>query len=77
VVGWVTYRTLRRQEGVTALSDIATVIAAVGGGAVTAIFKSEDLFGSYSIGLLVGFGVYYILGLIFLKGDAKTKLMGT
>ena len=31
VIGWVTYRTLRRKEGSNALSDIATVIGAVGG----------------------------------------------
>jgi hypothetical protein len=32
VVGWVTYRTLRRKEGVSALSDISAVVAAIGWG---------------------------------------------
>ena len=58
VVGWITYRTLRRKEGVTLLSDIATVIGAFGGGAIMAIFKIEELFGLYAIGLAVGFFAY-------------------
>jgi hypothetical protein len=62
VVGWVTYRTLRRQGETVALSNIATVIGAVGGGAVTALFKTADLFGLYCIGLFVGFFAYLILG---------------
>jgi hypothetical protein len=72
VIGWITYRTLRRKEGSAALSDIATVIAAVGGAAVTALFKSEDLFSMYAIGLAVGFFLYFIVGLL-LAGKAGTK----
>lgn len=62
VVGWVTYRTLRRTGETVALSNIATVIGAVGGGAVTALFNTPDLFGWYSIGLFAGFFGYLILG---------------
>jgi hypothetical protein len=61
VIGWVTYRTLRRQGEPVALSNIASVIAAVGGGAVTALF-TKDLFAWYSIGLTIGFFLYLILG---------------
>ncbi len=61
VVGWVTYRTLRRQGETVALSNIATVIGAVGGAAVTALFTKE-LFAWYSIGLAMGFFLYLILG---------------
>ena len=61
VIGWVTYRTLRRQGEIVALSNIATVIGAVGGGAVTALFTAE-LFAWYSVGLAVGFFLYLILG---------------
>lgn len=64
VIGWITYRTLRRKEGAAALSDISSVIAAVGGGAVTALFKSAPIFGSYSIGLAAGFFLYFIVNLI-------------
>jgi ABC-type Co2+ transport system permease subunit len=62
VIGWVTYRTLRRQGETVALSNIASVIGAVGGAAVTTLFASKELFGWYSIGLAVGFVAYMILG---------------
>jgi hypothetical protein len=77
VIGWVTYRTLRRKEGVSALSDISSVIAAVGGGAVTALFKSGELFGLYSIGLASGFSLYLIVNWIaYGKEGVKTWMGG-
>jgi len=75
VVGWVTYRTLRRKEGVSALSDISSVIAAVGGGTVVALFKSGEFFGFYSIGLAIGFFLYLIVNMIIAKEETK-KWMG-
>jgi hypothetical protein len=72
VIGWITYRTLRRKEGSSALSDIPTVIAALGGAAVTALFKSETLFSMYSIGLAIGFFLYFVLGLV-ISGREGTK----
>jgi len=64
VVGWVTSRTLRRSTP-GGLSDIATVIGAVSGAAITGIYKpSTDSFGYYCIGLLVGFFAYLVLSLI-------------
>jgi hypothetical protein len=71
VVGWITYRTLRRKEGAVALSDLATVIAAVGGGAVTSLFQSEVVFAWYSIGLAIGFFLYFIIGMVVYNGDAS------
>jgi hypothetical protein len=62
VIGWITYRTLRRTNETVALSNIATVIGAVGGGAVTGLFKDAELFAWYSIGLAIGFFLYLILG---------------
>jgi hypothetical protein len=67
VIGWITYRTLRRQGEAVALSNIATVIAAVGGGAVTALFKTAAVFGWYSIGLFIGFFGYLILAYTVFK----------
>lgn len=64
VIGWVTYRTLRRREGAAALSDIATVIAAVGGTAVVALFDDQHLFGWYAIGLAAGFFAYFVVGML-------------
>ena len=58
VVGWITYRTLRRTK-TNGLSDIATVIGAVGGAAVLSLFPAEtNAFGAYSIGLAIGFFAY-------------------
>ena len=77
VVGWVTYRTLRRKEGVSPLSDISSVVAAVGGGAVAALFKSSELFGFYSLGLAVGFFLYLIINLAaYGKEGVKTWMGG-
>jgi hypothetical protein len=61
VIGWITYRTLRRRAGSAGISDIATVLGAVGGGAVTSVFKSQSLFGAYSIGLTLGFFGYFVI----------------
>lgn len=73
VIGWITYRTLRRKEGSSVLSDLSTVIGAVGGAAITALFKTPELFGAYSIGLAGGFFLYFIIGLFI--SDAKTVNM--
>ena len=73
VIGWITYRTLRRREGAAALSDLATVIGAIGGAAVLAVFKTPDLFGFYCIGLFIGFFVYFIVGLL-VKSEAKIDM---
>jgi hypothetical protein len=76
VVGWITYRTLRRKEGAAALSDIATVIGAVGGAAVTTLFNSATLFASYSIGLAIGFAGYLVVSVIVYGKDAAGPWMG-
>jgi hypothetical protein len=72
VIGWITYRTLRRKEGASALSDLSTVIAAIGGAAVTGLFKSQELFAMYCIGLAAGFFAYLIVGLV-LEGKGSVK----
>lgn len=76
VVGWVTYRTLRRSTESVALSDIATVIGAVGGAAVTSLF-ADDLFGYYCIGLGVGFFVYLIVALVLAGKDDTMTFLST
>ena len=62
VVGWVTYRTLRRKADGVALGDIAAVIGAVGGATVVGLFKVAA-FDSYCIGLAIGFFAYFITGM--------------
>jgi hypothetical protein len=76
VIGWITYRTLRRKEGTTQLSDLATVIGAVGGAAVTKLFDEPDLFGAYSIGLAVGFFLYFAVAVKTEGKDSAAKWMG-
>lgn len=63
VVGWISYRTLRLTGGVNVLSDIATIIAAVGGAAIVTLLRSDVLFGLYAVGLAVGFFGYFAVGL--------------
>jgi uncharacterized membrane protein YeaQ/YmgE (transglycosylase-associated protein family) len=65
VIGWVAYRTLRRTKEESTLADITTVIGAVGGAAVTALFKVGALFGMYCIGLAIGFFAYLVIALVF------------
>jgi hypothetical protein len=58
VMGWITYRTLRNST-VNGISDIAAVIGAVAGAAVTTLFPQETMaFGAYCIGLAAGFFLY-------------------
>lgn len=76
VVGWVTYRTLRRREGGAALSDIASVIGAVGGAGVTALFNRPELFSGYAIGLAVGFILYLIAALLISGRGGTDPFMG-
>lgn len=76
VVGWIVYRTLRRRTDSSAVSDVATVIGAVGGAAVTAVFKTDTLFGFYSIGLAAGFFVYLITSLIISGSKKVDEFMG-
>ncbi|MBO3752682.1 hypothetical protein J5X84_42095 [Streptosporangiaceae bacterium NEAU-GS5] len=72
VVGWITYRTLRRREDPAQLSDLAAVIGAVSGGAVTAIpFEDPDVFAAYSIGLAVGFFGYLFTSLLLVRDKQK------
>ena len=63
-----------RRSGGAQISDIATVIGAVGGSAVTALFGEKRLFGLYSIGLFAGFFAYLIL-FYLLNGRKKTSVV--
>jgi O-antigen/teichoic acid export membrane protein len=75
VMGWVTYRTLRRSEDKVGLSDIATVFGAIGGAAVMTLFD-DDLFGGYAIGLAAGFFGYLIVSMV-LEGKDVASWMGS
>jgi uncharacterized membrane protein YeaQ/YmgE (transglycosylase-associated protein family) len=77
VIGWIAYRTLRRREGAAQLSDIATVVGAVGGAAVTSVFDDADVFGGYSIGLAIGFFAYFAVAVRVEGKDSAARWMGT
>jgi hypothetical protein len=65
VIGWFAYFINRYRKDVV-IGDLATVIAAVGGAAILALFPAKtDLFGFYGIGLAVGFFAYFAMLLIF------------
>jgi len=62
VVGFITYRTLVRTTDKAAISDLATVIAAIGGGVVTSLFDpAGNRFGWYTIGLAAGMAGFFLL----------------
>lgn len=80
VVGYITYRTLRHKSS-TGLSDIASVIGAIGGGAVLKLFPVGGAgFDQYAAGLATGFFVYLLLSLliaaIFVKSEGSAKKGG-
>jgi bacteriorhodopsin len=78
LIGFITYRTLVRTTDKASVSDLATVVGAVGGGAVTAIVRPHtSLFGWYGIGLLAGFIAYGILFCLLNRGTSEfANVMG-
>lgn len=75
VIGWITYRTLRRTK-TNGLSDIATIIGAVGGAAVISLFPSQsDSFGAYCIGLAIGFFAYLLVAGVIDFFSARTPAL--
>lgn len=66
LLGWYLYYINRYRKEEVKLADLATVIAAIGGAAVLALFPAKsDLFGAYGIGLAVGFFGYFLVLLAF------------
>ena len=68
VVGWYVYYINRYRGGDVQLADLVTVIGAVGGGAVLALFPAKTaLFGAYGIGLFGGFFGYFLVLLVLVR----------
>jgi phosphate/sulfate permease len=63
VVGYITYRTLARTVGKSAISDLAAVVAAIGGGAVAKQYQNAPghQFAWYAIGIAVGMAFFLLL----------------
>ncbi|MGB9181084.1 MAG: hypothetical protein WCB68_17765 [Pyrinomonadaceae bacterium] len=62
IIGWYVYLVNRYRKADVQASDIVTLIGAIGGAAVLALFPAKsDLFGAYGIGLAIGFFGYFIV----------------
>jgi hypothetical protein len=71
LIGWYLYYVNRYRSDDVRLSDIGTLIAAIGGTAVLALFPAKtDLFGAYGIGLCLGF-FGYLFTLLVLVSRSK------
>ncbi len=78
VIGYITYRTLRRKDS-AAISDIATVIGAVGGGAIVSLFPSDTIsFDLYAKGLAFGFFTYLVIAMVlsFFPNNSTNEFLG-
>lgn len=70
LIGWYVYYINRYRKGDVQLGDLVTLIGAVGGAAILALFpQGSDLFGAYGVGLFAGFFAYLLM-LIFLVGTS-------
>jgi len=68
LIGWYLYYINRYRKEDIKLSDLVTLIGAIGGGAALALFpEGSDLYGAYGIGLAVCFFGYYLTLLAFVK----------
>jgi hypothetical protein len=61
IIGWYIYYINRYRKGDVQLGDITTLVGAIGGASVLALFpQGSDLFASYGIGLAIGFFGYFL-----------------
>lgn len=68
LIGWYVYYVNRYRKGDIQFGDILTLLGAIGGTAVLALFeRATDLFGAYGVGLAVGFFAYFIVLLILVR----------
>ena len=68
VVGWYVYYINRYRKDDVQLSDIVTLVGAIGGAAVLALFpERSDLFGAYGIGLAAGFFMYFFVLIVLVN----------
>ena len=68
VIGWFLYYVNRYRRADVQLADLVTVIGAIGGGAILALFPARSsLFGAYGIGLFGGFFGYFATILVLVR----------
>lgn len=72
VVGWYVYYINRYRKADVQLSDAVTLIGAIGGAAILALFPAKsDLFGAYGVGLAVGFFGYFVALIVMVTLSKK------
>ena len=72
VLGWYLYYVNRYRKDDVKLADLVTLIGAIGGGAVLALFpKGTVLFAAYGIGLAIGFFGYFLVLVILVARSKK------
>jgi hypothetical protein len=79
VAGYITHRTLIRKSTGAQISDLAAVLAAIGGGTVAALFPLDgqsDAFGWYSIGLLIGVAAYFVNFRLHNSKETTAEVLG-
>jgi hypothetical protein len=74
VIGWYVYYVNRYRRSDVQLTDIVTVVGAIGGAAILRLFNAgTDLFGAYGIGLAAGFFAYFLVLLILVLISSLRK----
>jgi hypothetical protein len=77
VVGYITYRTLARTVGKTAIGDLAAVVAAIGGGAVAKQYEAAGhVFAWYAIGIAAGMAFFFAVFRVMNGKEATAAIMG-
>lgn len=75
VIGWYLYYVNRHRKDEVKINDLVTLIGALGGGAILALFPARtDLFGAYGIGLFVGFFGYFVTLLFMVRRSENFDL---
>jgi hypothetical protein len=75
VIGWCLYYINRYRSDEVSVKDVATVLAAIGGGAVLSLFPAQTaLFGAYGLGLFIGFFIYFLVLFLIVVFSKDYKL---
>jgi len=73
LLGWYLYYINRYRKEEIKLNDLVTLIGALGGATILALFPAKsDLFGAYGVGLAIGFFGYFLF-LVVLVALSKTR----
>jgi hypothetical protein len=67
VIGWYIYYVNRYRKGDVQIGDITSIIGAIGGAAVIALFRDPVLFGAYGMGLAIGFFLYFLVLILLVE----------